>query len=434
MPNIPRMTPPTSRTYGWLVLGTLAFILYGSLVPFQVRVRPFSQVLDSFAGAMSSRVHFESRSDAFANVLLGIPLGFSLLAWSCVDRGSRRREFLHVLLFLPVCIAFSTFVEFLQLYVPSRTCAASDVLMQAVGAALGMGAWIGLGQWFTGHARRLWAGPQIGGSAGRMLVVYLVVLAAIQVLPLDLTLSPKDIYKNLRDKVHYIPFSEFRGTHSWADFSGHVSSRIETLGLYLPVGLLAGCLPGRFWQSSANALRILGLGVLLGLVMEGMQVLVMSRSPSNTDVLMGAAGVLAGWTLARRVLSRQLLLTAGIFWSVCLVVVYWHPFEFSSSLSKVEWLLLLPLEMRNPFRALGDLLTKVVLIAPLGVLTARLTRAFPLKQRLALAAGVGFALTVVIEAGQLLLPTRTPSLTDVALGAVGAWCGAAATLRARAQS
>ncbi len=132
------MTPPTARTYAWLTLGTLAFILYGSLVPFEFRARSEERILEAFTGAMSQRLRIESRSDAVANIILGIPLGFSLLAWTCVDRNSRSRALALGILFLPGCVLFSTFVEFLQLFCPARTCAASDVIMQAVGVILGM--------------------------------------------------------------------------------------------------------------------------------------------------------------------------------------------------------------------------------------------------------------------------------------------------------
>lgn len=428
------MTPPTARTYGWLALGSLAFILYGSLVPFEFRARPAERIFEAFTGAMTQRVKIQSLSDAFANFLLGVPLGFALLGWTCVDRGSPAREIRLGLLFLPTCILFSTFVEFLQLYCPKRTCAASDVLMQAVGVVAGMLGWIFAGQWLTGHARRLWAGPGIGGSAGRILVVYIALLAILQALPLDLTLSPKDVYKNLRDKVRYIPFRELVKPQPWEEYWGHARARIETLGLYLPLGLLAGCLPGRFWRSPENGGRIFGLALLLAAGMEAIQIFVMSQTPNSSDWLIGAGSVVLGWWLARQALSRttRAILTAA--WVVLLIVVYWEPFVVSSNLSRVEWLVLMPLEARNPLTALGDLLTKLVLFGLLGVMVIAETRDFPTRMRLYAAIALGLTVSFVIELGQLMMPSHTPSATDVVLGGVGAWFGAAAALRACPQS
>ena len=423
------LTPPTARTYAWLALGTLAFILYGSLVPFEFRARSDGDVLEAFTWAMTQRLHIESRSDALANILLGVPLGFSLLAWTCVDRGSWRREVILGLAFLPGCVAFSALVEFLQLYCPQRTCAGSDVLMQGIGTIIGMTGWMAVGQTVTMQARRLWAGPGIGGSAGRMLVVYLGVLASLQALPLDLTLSPRDVYKNLRDKVHYTPFGEFRGLKSEAEFWDHATARIATLGIYLPVGLLAGCMPGRFWQTGSNAGRIFALALGLGAVMEGIQVFVMSRLPNSSDALIGAASVVLGWWLARNVRDRKAVLVLGCVWAFLLFVVYWQPYAFSATLGRVEWLVLLPLENRNPFTALGDLLSKLVLFSLLGVVVAALTRGQSARVRLVKAAATGLGVSLGIELGQLFQPAHTPSATDVTLGGVGAWFGATAALR-----
>src|SRR5205085_1933237 len=94
---------------------------------------------------------------------------------------------------LPLCTLLAMAVEFAQLYVPERTCAGSDVLMQTAGAAAGMIGWVLLGGWFTGHARRVWAGPRLGGAAGRLLVVYLALLVFVLALPLDLNPSPRDL-------------------------------------------------------------------------------------------------------------------------------------------------------------------------------------------------------------------------------------------------
>src|SRR5205814_5993342 len=138
---------------------------------------------------------------------VGVPLGFGLLGLARVDRPGKARAVLTGVLLLPACLGFAAAVEFAQLYVPVRTCAGSDVLCQGFGAALGMAGWVLVGQRLTEQARQV-----VGaGAAGRLLVAYLALLAFVQALPMDLTLSPRDIYKKLRDRVVYVPFGEFRG-------------------------------------------------------------------------------------------------------------------------------------------------------------------------------------------------------------------------------
>jgi VanZ family protein len=373
-----------------------------------------------------ARWKFDSKSDAVANIMLGVPLGFGLLGLTCVDRRSHIRELALGLLLLPACAAFSATVEFAQLYCPSRTCAGSDVLMQTIGVVVGMSVWMVAGQRLTEQARLIWSGPAIGGSAGRWLVAYLVLLAFLQALPLDLTLSPADLYRKVRDgHAHFIPFGEFLGSKgpTW----DRVRSLIEVAALYLPVGLLLGCLPGRFWRSLGNAGPIFGLAVLFAAGMEAIQMFVMSRTPSATDVLFGALTVLLAWWFAAHGSRRAPVGVAWVVWSGVLLIANWQPFNFVADKSHVEWLPFLPLEMRNPLYALEDLLTKLVLFAPLGVAAVCTWRDF--KHQLWLAAALGAGVSSVCETGQVFLPSHTPSVTDVMLGGAGAWAGGFAASR-----
>ena len=72
----------TRHWYAVLALGSASFTLFGSLVPFAFQGRPWGEAVDAFVAAMTGRITIESRSDAAANVMLGVPLGFALLALS----------------------------------------------------------------------------------------------------------------------------------------------------------------------------------------------------------------------------------------------------------------------------------------------------------------------------------------------------------------
>ncbi len=427
----PPLGPPTAATYGWLAAGAAAFIVYGSLVPFDFRSRQWDEVVDSFVYAMRRRVAIESRADGAANFLLGVPLGFGLLGMVAIDRPAQRA--LIGLALLPFCTLLAMAVEFAQLYVPERTCAGSDVLMQTAGAAAGMMGWVLLGRWLTDHARGVWAGPRLGGAAGRVLVVYLALLVFVLTLPLDLNPSPRDLYKKLRDRVWFVPFREFGA----ADADGWKRSRdlLEVTALYLPVGLLAGRLPGRFWRSAGSAAGVLAVAVGLAASLEGVQLFVESRSPSGTDAVVGGGAAFLGWALARGVLptGRAVAALAG-GWAAVLVAANWQPFDFlhhahaaGGRPGGAEWLPFLALEARQPLFALQDLMSKTALFAPLGVLLAWAAG----RDRPWLAAAVGAGASGVLEAGQVFLPSHTPSVTDVAVGAIGAWAGAVVAWRVR---
>jgi VanZ family protein len=298
--------PPRRGTAGWLALLaglSTAFTLVGSLVPFEFRLRSPGEVIDSFAWAMANRVAVQSRSDGVANVLLGVPLGFALFGLACVDRAlSRRRVVGRMLAVLVACTAFAAAVELAQLYAPARTCCASDVIAQGLGATLGMALWAAFGQRLTDRFRAAAAG---GGAVGHFLGAYLVLLGFSQALPLDLSLSPYAVQRKFRDGgVTLIPFRELRTTAA-DEWQVRAVALAGQAAMYLPVGLLAGCLPGR--SRSADRVGRVALAAFgLAFVLELVQVLVQSRTASTTDVVVGTAAVLVGRFVVRSRAGRWL--------------------------------------------------------------------------------------------------------------------------------
>ena len=287
------------------------------------------------------------------------------------------------LLLLPACAVFSAAVEFAQLYVPVRTCSGSDVLAQTVGAALGMSGWLLGGQRLTEEVRKATSGT---GAAGRFLIGYVLLLGFIQALPLDLTLSPANVYHKFRDgKVRLVPFGEYQddvrpkrkdeaSRHRFMECNG---SLITLAGLYLPAGLLAGCLPGRFW-SGANHAGVVLAAIALPIAIEAGQLLVESRSSSATDAVTGTIALLTGWKLARNPVSISRLGTIGLTWLAGMMVVSWQPLEFPGPAQPFDWVPGMPLEGGNPLSALENMLTKLVLF---GLLARSLYRPALVRDR-----------------------------------------------------
>ena len=74
--------------------------------------------------------------------------------------------------------------------------------------------------------------------------------------------------------------------------------------------------------------------------------------------------------------------------------------------------------------ALFDLAKKLFLLGPLGFLIAAGTPDVSPQKRQALATAAGLLVGLVLEAGQIALQSRNPSLTDVLLFGGAAWAGA----------
>ena len=75
------LTP--KRTYVILSLCYLAFVIYGSLIPFQFRSLPIAEAIDRFRHIPYLHLGIQSRADFIANILLYIPLSFFLAGALC---------------------------------------------------------------------------------------------------------------------------------------------------------------------------------------------------------------------------------------------------------------------------------------------------------------------------------------------------------------
>lgn len=393
------------RTLGLLVLSIVAFTVYGSLVPFDFHPRPWAGVVAAFRWAMTNRWWIESRSDGIANVMLGIPLGFGLLGFLQTGRSTRKGDALLGVALLPACMAFAATVEFAQLYVPERTCSGSDVLCQGLGAVLGMVGWVVAGRWLVAQADAAWNGAE---AASRLLVAYLVLLAFIQLLPMDLTASPHELYRKLRDDMVYVPFSELTGEATW----GRTARLLQVFGLFVPVGLLAR------QTARLPLIWIVPLAVALAMAMEALQLIVKSRVPSATDSAMGAMGAGFGWIVAAR--FRWSL---AVLWFVGLAFISWQPFELVANPPlPFDWIPGLPLERGNPLFALEEMLTKCILFG-LGGALLRPSDSAGSNDSIRQAAVLGLVVSAIFEVGQTAFAQHSPCITDVLLGAMGAAIG-----------
>lgn len=413
------------RMLGWAALGAAAFTVYGSLVPFQFRELPLGDAVQQFRAVLAAGVKVSSRSDAGANVLLGVPLGFTFLGL-CAGGRNRRRTALVVLALLPVCALFAAGVEFAQLFTAERTCAASDIVAQTLGAAVGMAAWLTCGPRLTESALGVWhrADPD---AVSKLLIAYVAFVAFVQLQPLDLTASPRNLYHKLR--ALRVPFVEFDAVDAerWATYA----KLVKLAALYFPIGLLAARLKGRIEQW--GIVRVAAVAVLLGAALEASQLFVGSRRPATTDALVGAGAALVGW-YAGRVHSEGLAFpfafSWGLVWLAGMTVVTQPP-PGTPKLPDprpFDWTPGAPLETGDPLFTLEEILTKLVLFGLLGVIVAawrlppRTRRSAPgsVRVAVAIAAVLGLAVAALIESGQRWYATNTPSITDVLLGGIGA--------------
>ena len=319
----------------WLLLGvvgSLVFVLYGSLVPLDFQYRPLHDAWTEFKALLSDGFFFRSRTDLGANFLLMVPAGFFGFGflWSC------RRDpwlFFFAVTVWIMCLSASVAVEFLQLFFRGRTPAFSDILMQAIGSAVGITAWW-LWGWkiWTRYFRSSSSGPPMS-MAEKILWIYLIALFGYNTAPLDLNISPYAIYQKFKaGRIILIPFSfEYK---SAIEFLYAISTDVA---IWIPTGfllLLSGKkTPFKAWLWTLSAITIT----------EGVQLFVASRIFSITDIITGAIGGAVGVfaylkmplphmqsTQPSTQFNGRYKLTwigLGLFfiWSFALMLLFWYP-------------------------------------------------------------------------------------------------------------
>jgi glycopeptide antibiotics resistance protein len=441
----------TSRYYWCLALVFLGVAIYGSLVPLRFRPLPLHEAVASFRAALAEPVRVESRSDWAANILLFIPMGFLLMAALAVDKRPLA-GWLAALVVLPACTLLSAAIEFTQLYFPDRVTSVDDIVAESIGGLLGTCLWLAAGQQITLRLRRFWV--DFGGgqsSAGSLLQAYIVFLVLVHAMPMDLTISPALIYRKYREgHVILVPFA----AGGEADVFARIQKCLTNTAFFLPVGVLAAGLAHPLWRRGRNWPVIAGLGFALAGLIELMQLFVLSRYFVSTDIVTGGLGVLAGWGLGLIhyqhepvSMSRHALIADGqaakaktkgqalaygalAGWLGLLVLVEWQPFNFNFSASeaarRLGELSLLPFadyQQSDYLNAFDQICSKTVLFLPVGALLAWLGSGPRGSGAGLLVLLPAILLTTLLEGGQLILPTRYASVTDILIESFGVWLG-----------
>jgi VanZ family protein len=399
------------------------FILYGTMLPFD-----FSASGDLIHSRL--RVMWErplrglggSWADVYSNIAFFMPWGFLLATW-LVSRGWSWWRTLAVAVASAACLSGS--VEIVQLFAPMRSPSVIDFVTNTFGSM--MGAWIG---WPL--ARWIW--PVVSVRTRQFLMARPIGVCAVAVATTMLFAGLAPSYNKLGvsgaaaalEMARLIPFGPSAGgptpstkTCLWV---------AELLAWTLAGGVFA--LAAR--ESKRDGVRAVGpvvaLAICLSLVVEVIQIVIPGRDVDLTSVLLAAVGSALGATIVirlRAVESRHWTVPALLIWGVAIILVTWNPPRFTWPAPPF-----LRAERFVPFwsyfdsRSLEDLTDVVgqaIVFMPLGALLA----ARSWRQSFLSAILIGFGLGVILEFGQVFLPTRTADVSDAISAAAGAGLGLA---------
>lgn len=432
---------PGRRTYFVCALGAIAFIAYGSFVPFNFQAVPWADAVAEFARARAVGFVVFSRTDLAANVLVMVPVGYFLLAWLRTDRVRLAGDLIVAAGAVVACIALSVAVEFGQVFFPPRQPSWTDVIAESIGGAIGAGLWLAAGRTITTWLRDVAPRRDRSVLVPSLLLVYGFGLALAELMPLDLTLDLGALAQKVREgRIVLSPFA-------FGVSAGLAWSIATTILMWIPVGA-AAALVGQRGDRRRSPLAAIAIGIVAAGLVELAQVFVFSRFAETADVLFASVGVAAGVALVAVVSKRQAaerdvpeagrlqrIGLAGLAaWIAVLAAYHWMPFNFSLEPEQVKTglrqLFSAPMSgyyFGSELNAVTQIGRKLVLALPLGALLALAWPAAAdasrraLQTTLLLAIGVG--ILGVIEAGQVLLPTRYPDLADIAIGGVGLGAG-----------
>jgi VanZ family protein len=334
-------------------------------------------------------------------------------------------------LVLPVCFLVACCVEFAQLFFADRVASVDDIAAQSIGAVLGACLWGIFGQKVTDWGRLLWAGDS--NLDRRLLPAYLLVLLALHLVPLNLTISPVEIYRKYKaGMVNFIPFAL-----PSSDLFAYVQKGMLNIIYFFMLGLLLPGLPGERWRQGRQVGWVLMWGLVIATCLIGVKLIVLSRSFDVTDVLVATLSILIGWALrldlAIRSATRGLRLVLLGIWLLLITFVTWQPFDFDFGLAEERWAKLTPIPLADLWQgsellAFENLIQKMVLYLPFGALLTswRTTSTIGAWVPTLVLASL---IALLLEAGQLILSSRTPSLSDVYVQTAGALLGSIITRR-----
>lgn len=358
---------------GWGMLGVCyaVFLVYGSLVPFDYTPLSLVEAWEQFR--YMPWLEFYSRAAWLAHSVSFVPLAF---LWAGAYSRRAHDWFVGVLV-LCACIWGAAALEYLRVFFPTRTVAQNNVYAEVLGALAGVLVWWGVDARCRRFEQRLTYDLPMALRA--FAVFYGLCYLAVILFPYGFVFSVAELRLVL---VHRPAVLELAGAYCTAPMRCGTHLLFETLAI-APLGAawaLARA-PRRRW----GALRLCGLGLVAGAVIQGVQFLTYTGHLTILSLVSCGVGCALGGVLALRerdILAYQLPrrvpdLARFLLWPyllVLLLVQYWSltaPLTVRAVLASLYHQRVIPLDVTHaspelfPFEAL---LWQTLLYLPLGSL------------------------------------------------------------------
>ncbi|WP_017444365.1 VanZ family protein [Gayadomonas joobiniege] len=406
----------------WLYL---TFLVVVSCLPFKVEPLTLAEAYEH--AWTHSPFAIDSYSAWISNLLLFLPLPF-LFAASNQIIGIKKKHSYQILLFTLGFFVLTLLIEFLQLFIQTRTSAANDVVAEMFGVLCG---WL---LWWRLRIRFYWLLTDLterfyGRRFRSYLLMYLGVLIVFYLYPLDITINPIELYRKLIEgRLVLMPFhQQLTEQASWW-------SLVANAILWLPVSYLLAK-DGLFTR-----FQIVIRTFFLALTILLFQFFIYSRTTDVSDLLLAVLGativvvifprldvidVVAENKRSRLEKHIFLYLTGLLAASLIFISVFVFPYSLTFESEHIKPAI--PYFFTNPFTnvdyaksffAIEHLFWQVALAVPFGLITALFTRRVKASVYYAVQyslLALIFAIFVALEIVQIAVPQQTATLFDAGL-------------------
>ena len=358
-----------------LTLCYLCFVIYGSLVTRQIDALSFEQALEAFGSIRFLDLGPQQREDLVANLVLYLPVGFllTLAFWPRYRNAGARLGAALAALLTGVLIAVS--VEFVQVFF-HRTVSLNDLIVEAVGTALGVAIWM---RWHDSLASRFLHISASSSEAIRSaLLLYLIGYLLVSLFPFDFLLSFQELAWKWESRGPSLLYAVCQSTM-------HCTIRlfIEVL-MAIPVGLLLLDIFRPKDGTTIEIARILSAALAMALLIEVLQFFTVSGRFTLLSILLRVAGVVLAVVLYRKrriiwlaVGTRLRPLALGLVFPYLVALMWvngWFDWNFPSVSeieAKVEFTRFIPFYYHyftSETAALKSLLAQLLMYAPVGLI------------------------------------------------------------------
>ena len=429
----PFRVPPgwNMRIPGWLLLLCICGVVYGSLIPFELRPHTLPDAWNVFLHIRYLNLDVVSRADWIANIVLYIPLGFLAVGW--LHSFSRRHRFtwgIAVFAFV-ACSLVASVIEFIQIFFAPRTVSINDLIAEYLGSLLGIVLWATTRQQLGSSLHQLIHGGRRAIQV--LLMLYAVAYVALSLFPYDFLFSLQELKWKLATDQYgwFVAGGACQGLlRCLLKFTSEVMAAV-------PLGILLAMHKPK--ASGSPILMAFTGGVLLGILLEAGQFFTASGIAQGVSIVNRGIGFAAGaWLMAHSPRVRFAIMPAFAMKLLTFSIVpYLVAVLAANGWFTEPWITLdeglqsLHAEMFLPFyfhyfstevNAVQSLLANAGLYFPIGL-------AYWLKcylERSARGRGwvpvvVAGCLAFVVEAGKLFLAARHPDPTNVLIAAVASW-------------